>query len=342
MRNSSDNSKPSLWDLLRRLFGPKPPAEPPKPPVPADNTTEPARIISPRVLLVIYDPVMDPATGLKLSQQMGWKRPDDLVTAFIQDILQCSGGMGRYQVAGRVELNEFPLQLDGFRYTPQSYLDAINKVQPPHTPPLADYQAILNQQDVLGRVARREVDEVWLFAFPFAGFYESTMGGSGAFWCNAPPLSGANSCPRRFVVMGFSFERGVGEMLESFGHRAESILEKTFSRTSGTANLYRKFTRYDKESPAQAEVGNIHFAPNSESDYDWNNPRLVKSSCDDWYNFPAFKGVRREVNADEWGNGDIHKHHTWWLKHLPHAAGRTSGIANNWWQYILDPNLVTG
>ena len=32
--------------------------------------------------------------------------------------------------------------------------------------------------------------------------------------------------------------------------------------------------------------------------------------------------------------------HSWWMKHLPKVAGRTSGVANNWWQYIMDPNLV--
>ena len=31
----------------------------------------------------------------------------------------------------------------------------------------------------------------------------------------------------------------------------------------------------------------------------------------------------------------------WWLKHLPKVGGRTNGIANNWWQYIMDPNRVT-
>jgi hypothetical protein len=339
MESSSGKPKASIWDVLRNLINPKP-APSPAAALPVDNPSEPAKIVTSRVLLVIYNPVMDPATGVKLSQKMGWKRPEDLVTGFIQDILQTSTGMARYQIAARVELNEFPALLDGFRYTPQGYLDVINKVQPPHTPPMVDYQAILNQQKVLERITRREIDEVWVFAFPHGGFYESTMGGAGAFWCNAPPLSGTNTCSRRFVVMGFSYERGIGEMLEAFGHRVESTLEKTFAKTTGSANLYKKFIRYDKESPGQAEVGNIHFAPNSESDYDWNNPRLVKSACDDWYNFPNFKGTTRQVNADEWGNGDIRKHHVWWLKHIPHVAGRKNGIANNWWQYIMDPSLV--
>ena len=40
---------------------------------------------------------------------------------------------------------------------------------------------------------------------------------------------------RRFVIMGYNYQRGVGEMLESFGHRSESILEKTFARLTGDA-----------------------------------------------------------------------------------------------------------
>jgi hypothetical protein len=341
MSNSSGNSKLSIWDFLRSLFAPKTPGTPPKPTVPADNTTEPVKIVTSRLLLIIYNPVMDETTGIKLFQKMNWNRPEVLINGFIQDVLQTSNGMARYEVVARVELNEFLALVDGFRYTPQGYMDVMSRVQTPHTPQLVDYQSILNQQNIISTITRREVDEVWVMAFPFAGFYESTMGGTGAFWCNAPPLTGTNACPRRFVVMGFSCERGVGEMLESFGHRTESILNKTFSNTTGAANFYKKFTLYDKEAPGQSQVGSIHYAPNSETDYDWNNPRLVKSGCDDWYNFPAFKGITRQVNADEWGNGDIRKHHVWWLKHLPHVAGRTSGIANNWWQYTMDPNLVT-
>lgn len=334
---TSSRPKKNFWSFLRDLTAPKPPSPPAIPP---DNLTEPANIVTARVLLVIYDPVMDPVTGKKLSSLMNWKRPEDLANGYIQDILQTSNGMARYQIIERLELNEFPTLIDGFCYTPQSFQDVMNRVQPPHTPPMANYQAILAKLNVLARITRHEIDEVWLFGFPHAGFYESSMGGAGAFWCNAPPIAGTDTCPRRFIVMGFSYERGVGEMLESFGHRAESILEKTFSKTTESANLYRKFTRYDKEFPGQAEVGNIHFAPNSESDYDWANPRLVNSACDDWYNFPHFTGTVRQVNTDEWGSGDIRKHHVWWLKHLPHIAGRTSGIQNNWWQYIMDPNLV--
>lgn len=330
-----------IFNLLRVIFGGSKTTggTPPPPAVPADNTTEPVRILTARVLLIVYDPLMDPVSGQKLSQMLNWKRVDELVNGFSSDIQEASGGMARYQIVQRVEVNEFPAKSDGFRYDPASYL-AVLQGGPFYQPEMVDYQAILTGYNILPRVARREIDEVWVFAFPHAGFFESSMGGAGAFWCNAPQLSGTAGCSRKFVLMSISYERGVGEMLESFGHRCESILSKTFERTQGEANLYRRFTRYEQITPGKAEVGNIHFAPNSEREYDWNNPRQVLSNCHDWYNFPHFQNDIRQVNADEWGNGDIRAHHVWWLKHLPKVAGRTSGIANNWWQYVLDPNYI--
>ena len=334
------SQKTSILDILLALFGGKKTPAPTLPATPPDNVTEPAKIVTARVLLVIYDPVADPATGRKLSAVMNWKRPDDLVNAFIKDITETSGGMARYQVVQRVELNEFPAKVDGYRYDPATYLAVMQGAQQPHTPSEVDYNALLTGLNALPRVARREIDEVWVFAFPHAGFYESTMCGAGAFWCNSLPQGWSVGCSRRFVVMGFSYERGVGEMLESYGHRAESILKMTFSKTSGAANLYNRFAAYEKDAPGQAAVGNIHFAPNSERDYDWNNPRMVMSACYDWLNFPRFQNDVRAVNADEWGNGDMRAHHTWWFNHIPKVAGRTSGVVNNWWQYIADPNLV--
>jgi len=166
------------------------------------------------------------------------------------------------------------------------------------------------------------------------------MAGPGAFWCNAPPLPVRGRVAKRFVVMGFNYERGVGEMLENLGHRAESILKQVFRDKRGEANLWSRFTRYDKTHPGQAECGNVHFAPNSERDYDWGNSRFVMSQCDEWLNFPHMSHKTRRVNAQEWGNGDIRQHHLWWMRHFPHVTGSSGGISHNWWEYIIDPNRV--
>jgi hypothetical protein len=140
-----------------------------------------------------------------------------------------------------------------------------------HDPDAVDYQRILADFDIVDKINRGAIDEVWLYAFPYGGFYESIMAGPGAFWCNAPELRGTERAQRRFVIMGFSYERGVGEMLEDMGHRAESIMEYVFRHQPGEANLWKRFTRFDKSHPGQAEVGTIHYAPNSRTDYDWGN-----------------------------------------------------------------------
>ena len=354
-----------LIEFLRALFSSSKPAtggtlepQPPTVTVPADNTTEPARIVTPRVLLIVYDPVMDPASGQKLSEEMNWNKVDDLIAGFNANIEQASNGLVSYKIEQRINMNEFPALADGFRYDPTSYKAVIKKEKAPHEPAMVDYQAILTGFNILARIASREIDEVWVFAFPYAGFYESIMGGTGAFWCNAPPLPAADDCDRRFILMGYSFERGVGEMLESFGHRTEFLLAKKFDclgflfwaydsqrspaeiASFDSLNLFQRYILFDQIAPGQAAVGTIHYAPNSEIDYQWGNLQRVPSSCHDWGEYPAFENDIREVNADEWGGGDICAHHVWWLKHLPKVAGRSAGILNNWWTYTLDPNLA--
>ncbi|MBI1854269.1 MAG: hypothetical protein HYR93_00055, partial [Chloroflexi bacterium] len=267
-----------ISDFLNSLLGNKPqqPGQPSGAGIAGqvklpDSANEPAQITNAKVLLIVYNPAMN--DGRKLSEYMNWARPDDLVTGFINDILQTSGGMVRYQIAQRVDLDEFPLLADGFRYTPQTFLDVVSGKTPMHNPPGVDYNAILKQFNILQRVDNKEFDEVWVMAFPYAGFYESVMGGAGAFWCNAPPLPNTNSSRRRFVVMGFSYERGVGEMLESYGHRTESILGKVFNSqdfvtwaykpnrnpavVSGNLNPFQRFLLFDQIAPGKAALGTI-------------------------------------------------------------------------------------
>lgn len=314
-------------------------APPSKPKVIPDSPDEPPQVTILRTLVIVYEPVMD-TSGVKLSQYMHWNKVEDLAKDYMADILQVSNGLVRHQIVQRIDVDGFPPKVDGYLYDPQSYMDVIRGMRP-YMPQEANYYEIIDRFQILQRVARDEVDEVWIFNFPHAGFYESIMAGPGAFWCNAPPLKNTDTSGRRFVIMGFSYERGVGEMLENLGHRAESILEKTFEHLDGEANLWKRFSRYDRISSGRAAVGSIHFAPNSERDYDWNNPRPVSSECDDWLNnFPNLQGTTRLVTASDWGNGDTRQHHLWWLKHLPRAAGRQNGIHNNWWQYVMNPNNV--
>lgn len=115
---------------------------------------------------------------------------------------------------------------------------------------------------------------------------------------------------------------------------------KTFGKLTGNTNLWKRFIRYDKTSPGKAACGNIHFAPNSQADYDWGDKTPVKSECSRSVNFPNFKGDIRILNSTEWGGGEIRAHHKWWFNHFPRTSGRKNGIHNNWWQYITSPQNV--
>jgi hypothetical protein len=292
-------------------------------------------------LIINYDPQVASEGGRRLSEILGWNRVGELANDFILDIARASHGYCNYQIVDHVMVDAFPVKIDGFSYSASSYLAAWKERAGFHQPDWADYGRILAQHQVADRLEAGHIDEVWLFAFPYGGFYESRMSGPGAFWCNAPPLEGFEYLSRRFVIMGFNYERGVGEMLESFGHRAESIMAQVFRDGRRETNLWAKFTRYDSQHPGQAEVGNVHFAPNSERDYDWGNRRRVPSKCDTWLDFPDLSGRPRLVDCRDWGNGDTRRHHLWWLERFPHVAGRSDGISHNWWEYIIDPTLVS-
>lgn len=217
----------AFFDFFARLFGgsdstPTPP--PPPPPVDSGALTP----LQPRVFVMVYNPVVDATTGKHLIETMGWNNPDTLIAGYIADVDECSGGLVKFQVVQKIIADEFPIKVDGYRYMPQQYVQVAQTNTGAHDPDAVDYLAILATHNILARVTAGEFDEVWLFGGPYFGFWESAMAGAGAFFSNGGPIEGTSSCPRKFHVMGFSYQRGVGEMLENVGHRAESILSRVW------------------------------------------------------------------------------------------------------------------
>ena len=293
-----------------------------------------------KALVIVFNPTISSEGGRKLSQVMGWNDTGKLISGYIPDVRECSFVYANYQVVETIEVDRFPVKLDGFAYTGDSFMKCIRSGAGFHQPDAVDYHRILADFDIIRRIDSGAIDEVWLFGFPYGGFYESIMPGPGAFWCNAPPLEKTDHCSRRFVIMGYNYERGVGEMLENLGHRAESIMKHVFRNKRGDDNLWERFARYDKTHPGQAEVGIVHYAPNSTKDYEWGRRARVKSRHHVWQKFPDLDGNPLEVDSDEWGKGDTREHHLWWFRHFPHITGSSGGVGYNWWRYVVDPNTV--
>lgn len=297
------------------------------------------RPIRPKVLLLTYDPVVESEGGRRLHEVCRWNDPARLTASYIADLKECSGGFVDYRIVESRVIDGFPRKKDGFRYTDESFLECYRSGKGWHRPDAIDYHDIIREFKLPGRVNRREIDEVWIQGMPYSGLYESTMAGKGAYFCNSAPLTGVEA-DRIFVIMGFNYERGVGEMLEDQGHRTESILRKVYgSWEPEETHAWNRFTLYDRVAPGKAACGNVHFAPNSTKDYEWGNKTPVMSSADDWLNYPNLRGSKRLMTCDDWGNGDIRAHHKWWLTRLPKAPGRgPDGKLANWWKYTVDFN----
>jgi len=84
-----------------------------------DNSTEPPQLTILKTLVIVYDPMVDKASGKKLSQHMNWNKVEDLAKGFMSDILQASGGLARYQIMQRIDVDGFPAKVDGYYYDAQ-------------------------------------------------------------------------------------------------------------------------------------------------------------------------------------------------------------------------------
>lgn len=326
---------------FRRLFNPRPGADQPLPsPTGGANTMANPQPVTRKVSLVIYNPTISSAGNRTLIEIMGWNDPDKLIEGLIADLFEVSHGYINYQIVERIVQNKFPVKEDGFQYTGADFLNCWQRGSGFHQPDAVNYYQVLGENDIIPKIQSGAIDEVWTVSFPYAGFYESRMAGPGAFWCNAPPLENTYSSGRRFVIMAFNYERGVGEMLESYGHRAESIMQHVFERLPDSQNLWKRFTRYDQVASGQAEVGTVHFAPNSLKDYEWGSSTTVPSRWRNWLNYPDLSGPPQPSNTKDWGNGNMRAHHRWWFSLMPHYTGRMGKLSHNWWEYIVDPDLA--
>jgi len=184
---------------------------------------------------------------------------------------------------------DIPIKQDGFAYLPKEYLDMLGNTPSHHEPDHINYWKFMDKHRLIQRRLNGEFDEVHVWGGPFMGFHESQMVGMTAYPCNSEPIRA--SCPN-FIIMGFSYERGVSEALESFGHRTEFIFRQKFPTT------WEIYSRY---------VGTIHEPFNTRKAYDWGN-----------HTMELYNG-KEEANCELWGcegRGYI----KWWFKQLPNGV----------------------
>lgn len=298
----------------------------------------------PRALLINFDPIIESHQNQRLHTVGGWSSPSSLTNGYMSDIQSSSYNLVNYRLVQTINADVFPIKEDGFRYTDETYLACLAAGSGWHQPDMSDYKAKARDYDLARKVDSGQIDEVFDHSAPYFGGYETRMLGRGGYWCNSPAQTRI-ACSKIFIISVFNYERDVGCMLEDYGHRAESILTHTYGSWGPyLTHAWNRFTLYEKIYPGEAACGNVHFAPNSQSDYDWGNLTYVWSYCQDWLeNYPNLTGQKIRVNCTEWGNGDMRLHHIWWFSHMPHVAGDVTEYGmtrlNNWWEYMQNFNV---
>lgn len=303
------------------------------------------------VIVIVYDPILRTRGGQKLTQYMKWHDPRKLTQAMIDDARETSGGYVNYRIVEYIEYDGFPTKRTGFTYTEELFLEMWEKDRSKHAPGMTSFKRMFEQFDLHRKIRNKGVTEIWLWGAPYFDwdeFHWKTPGDRIPYQTDNPWFYRPYDIPdvgKTLWIMGWNYERGEGEMLESYCHRIESVLSLTVGKgiwdhKRNGDNIWNRFTRVDKDFPGESEVGSVHYAPNSRSDYDWDNPTPVWSYADDWLTYPNLPRKRKLMSNKDWGSlpgvPAIVRHHKWWMEHIPKASGVTDGFYNNWWEYIVN------
>jgi len=345
-----------------------------------------------RVLIIDIDPILTKGTiqgkscvGMTTSECLGQNK-QQAINEIIEDIEYSSHGAIDVQIVKTDYLNEFATHKKEFtlsngqkskKLDEDTWLNimkngwygfwdnAIVKSMGDYT---IDYEYLINKLNLIERRNRNEFQEVWIVNEDPTKTYESVMIGKTAYWINGPAITA--NC-ENFKVMNVSISRP-DTNYECNGHAAENVLNKVFGSTPTTIysknnisinsnnynslNLWQKFTLTEynnsNKSTGLSGVGNVHFSPNSQSDYDWSNKtNKVASKWKDWLNYPNLTNTPSNElfdpsvyldNPVSGTNNPARLHHRWWFWLMPHLTGYTSdGYSNNWWDYIYNGDFVS-
>jgi ELWxxDGT repeat protein len=220
-----------------------------------------------------------------------------------------------------------------------------------------NYFAILKGAGICDYVDNKGVKEVWIWMYHTdrTVIDESTMAmgtNSRSFWNHAGYGNVSNSyqrkdlpvCKHTYTVYDYNYSRGLGEAMENHGHQIDVVylfadnhalywdrFVKPFGQTDGTVN----------------HCGWVHMPPNTQTDYDWSNTRVVPSNCSDWH--PDGSGAVEDVSCLNWGCGNDSgaSFKLWLLQRMP-GNGNSLALGGlplrNWWELIgaFDQALARG
>ena len=264
------------------------------------------------IFLLIYNPIIESRGSVDLITLMNWNDPDAITNNIASTLHSSSNNYITYTVQERQEIDGYPILPDGFQYNDETFLNCLNNRSTCHQPNIIDYARLFSDYNI----CTKTIDEVWLWGGPEFGFAE---------------YQPASYCGKTTFVMGFNYERTLGEALEDFGHRTEYVLD----RRIGVDSDWGTFKQPD------GHCGGIHYPPGTlvpQEEYMFNKTTPTLSDCDGYLSYPTGPFIMQEISCYNWGCSAA-GYFQWWFGHLPHNTGTSVNpitgqrIYNNWWKY---------
>jgi hypothetical protein len=190
----------------------------------------------------------------------------------ISDAETASHGFVRYRVVEKIDYDGFPTFRNGFIYTEETFLAMWEKDRSKADKSMTSFQWLFRKFDLATKLKALNAAEIWLWGAPYFAWDElhwKTPGDRIPYQTENPWFYRPYDIPdigKTVWIMGWNYERGEGEMLESYCHRIESVLSLTVGKgvwdpKSRRGTPWDQFTRVDKDFPGEAEVGTVHYAP---------------------------------------------------------------------------------
>jgi hypothetical protein len=327
------------------------------------KNAHPDKLIKVKVVVVYEDPKLPMFGNKRIHECMNtpsvkerlWNDPIALSADYKKTLEEVSGNVVDYEIVKEIQADHFFTFLKNDPLKRHLTLDEISRLlSEPEWKTLKsvgtsyDYNGMIKFYGLDKLCDNEGIHEVWVWTFPYCGMYESHMMGEKAFFINSDPDT-ITTCKGLLNIMGLNYERDLACAMESYGHRFESTMMKvygwwkydkktskeeltTWERYAGYSKIYNKF------DVGKSNIGNIHYPPNGQIDYNWNNKDRVLSYADEWLNYPNVKESKaRWIDCAEWDCSHI-GYMKWWFMHIPHYKGINpkDGKLNNWWLYVVD------
>lgn len=335
-----------------------------------------------KVFVLVFDPLIEAnrslgnSSPMKLSEYLKnkgliWNDPLSLTTKLIDVFKTVSNNRLTYSIYrdNIITDDAFPQNIKGGHYDIFTYLECIAEKDYREGSNFAskcknetDYQKIIEKYDLCTLVNEGKIDEIWIWGYSWMNLGESALIGANAFAYNGPLIK-KTTCNKLVPVMGLNLSRDLGDALHSFGHRMESTLTHIYG-ISGIWKENRMLNRWEKFALTKAQspnynysgIGTVHYAPNSEHSYQYDNTTPVQSFFSIFKTFDIFNSkeilnvnnnVMKLVDKNDWNcaakrtNSCQLNYLQWWFSNIPQFQGvGYDNVLNDWIALFADPNLA--